>query len=496
MVFGVGAGLVLGGVAWSTNSLLNAQIGQTVEAEITGLAEQYEVGGIGHLVDVIERRTRQPGSSLYLVTNYAGQALAGNVATLPAGVLDHPGLVETRYQRQNDAKATHWALARIFLLPSGFRLLVGRDLEERENLRGVMVHALLTSLLWLVLIGLLGGLFFAIRVLRRVDAMNATARRIMNGDLSGRLAMAGTGDELDRLAQNLNAMLERIGELMAGLREVSDNIAHDLRTPLTRLRNRAEQALRAAGGVDEYREALDKIIEEADGLIDVFNALLMIARAEAGSGREGMVDCDAAAVLRDVFELYEPLAEEAKVSFDVSIEPDLTVHASRELLGQALANLLDNALKYGADDTADAANSIAISARRSGDQVELVIADHGRGIPGSERGRVLERFVRLEDSRSRPGSGLGLSLASAIARLQWRAPATGRQCAGLACQPRPASGAGGPSPVPCRLPRRLPNMRAHREPSGPDDSARHSTGTADPGRATAVASCIRAGPDE
>ena len=424
VVFAVGASLVLGGVAWSVNSLLNAQIGQTVEAEITGLAEQYESGGIRHLVEVIERRTGQPGSSLYLVTNYAGQRLAGNVATLPSGVIDHPGLIETPYQRQNDVSPGHLALARIFLLPGGFRLLVGRDLEERENLRGVMIHALFTSLIWLVLIGLLGGLFFALRVLRRVDAMNATARTIMAGDLSGRLPMAGTGDELDRLAQNLNAMLERIGELMSGLREVTDNIAHDLRTPLTRLRNRAEQALRSAETPGDYRDALDKIIEEADGLIGVFNALLMIARAEAGTGREGMVDCDAAAVLRDVIELYEPVAEEARVALDVSIEPGLMVQASRELLGQALANLLDNALKYGAGGSLPQAGQptperpvVSISAKRSGDRVELVVADRGPGIPDEDRGRVLERFVRLEDARSRPGSGLGLSLAAAIARL-------------------------------------------------------------------------------
>ncbi len=423
VVFAVGASVVLGGVAWSVNSLLNAQIGQTVEAEITGLAEQYEAGGIRHLVDVIERRTRQPGSSLYLVTNYAGQTLAGNVATLPSGVIDRPGLVETPYQRQNDASPNHLALARIFLLPGGFRLLVGRDLEERENLRSVMIHALFTSLIWLVLIGLLGGLFFALRVLRRVDAMNATAKTIMTGDLSGRLPVAGTGDELDRLAQNLNAMLERIVELMAGLREVSDNIAHDLRTPLTRLRNQAEHALRSAETPGQYRDALDRIIAEADGLIDVFNALLLIARAEAGTGREGMVECDAAIAMADVVELYEPVAEEAGVALTISAEPGLMVQASRELLCQALANLLDNALKYGTSPVASAVKDVpelgvvALTAKRAGDSVELAVADQGPGISAEDRGRVLERFVRLEDARSRPGSGLGLSLAAAIARL-------------------------------------------------------------------------------
>ena len=414
-VFAIGAGVVLGGVAWSVNSVLNAQIGQTVDAEITGLAEQYETGGIRQLTEIIDKRTRQPSSSLYLLTNYAGQSITGNVATLPAGVIDRPGLVETRYQRQGDNGRAHLAVARIFLLPSGFRLLVGRDLEERENLRSVMIKALLQSLLWLVLIGLVGGLFFALRVLKRVDAMNATTKRIMLGDLSGRLPVGGTGDELDRLGQNLNAMLERIGELMAGLREVSDNIAHDLRTPLTRLRNRAEEAMRSAETPEQFRDALDLIIAEADGLIDVFNALLMIARAEAGSGREFMADCDVGAVLRDVVELYEPVAEEADARVDVRIEADLAVHASRELLGQALANLLDNALKYGAHDGLKA--DVSVSAHRLGDRVELAVADRGAGIAAGDHDRVLERFVRLEDARSRPGSGLGLSLAAAIARL-------------------------------------------------------------------------------
>ncbi len=416
VVFAIGGIIVLGSVAWSVNSLLDVQIGQTVEAEITGLAEQYETGGIRHLIDVIERRTRQPGSSLYLVTDFAGEPLAGNVAQLPPGVIDRPGLIETPYQRQNETGPKHLALARVFLLPSGFRLLVGRDLEERENLRIVMLHALFVSLIWLVLIGLLVGLFFSLRVLRRVDAMNATAKRIMTGDLSGRLPLAGTGDELDRLAQNLNAMIERIGELVAGVREVSDNIAHDLRTPLTRLRNGAEEALRATGTPADNRAALERIIEEADGLIAIFNALLMIARAEAGAGAgaEGLSSCDAGAALRDIVELYEPVAEEAGITLAVEIEPELSVSAYRELLGQALANLIDNALKYGA---VEGRGTIEASARRAGATVELIVADHGPGIPAEDRNRVVQRFVRLEGARSRPGSGLGLALAAAIAHL-------------------------------------------------------------------------------
>ena len=347
LIFAVGAGVVLSGIDWNVNALLDAQIGQTIEAEITGLAEQYDSGGIRQLVTTVERRTQQPGSSLYLVTNFAGESLAGNVATLPPGVIDRPGLVETPYERQNDTRPAHLALARVFLLPSGFRLLVGRDLEERENLRNVMIHALFSSLFWLMLVGVVCGLLVSLKVLRRVDAMNASAKTIMAGDMSRRLPLAGTGDEFDRLAENLNAMITRIGELMTGVQEVSDNIAHDLRTPLTRLRNGAEEALRGQDDVVRQRAALEKVIAEADGLIAVFNALLMIARAEAGTGREGLVEGDVAAVLEDVVELYEPVAEDAGTALLTSVEPGLHARFNRELLGQALANLIDNAVKYG-----------------------------------------------------------------------------------------------------------------------------------------------------
>lgn len=416
VIFAIGAGVVLGGIDWDVNQLLDGQIGQTIQAETNGLSEQYDTGGIRQLITAVQRRTEQPGASLYLVTNYAGEPLAGNVAALPPGVIDHPGLIEISYERHSERRASHIALAQVLLLPSGFRLLVGRDLEERENLRDVMIHALFTSLFWVMLVGLVGGLVMSLRILRRVDAMNASARTIMEGDLSRRLPLAGTGDELDRLAANLNAMIARIAGLMVGLREVSDNIAHDLRTPLTRLRNGAEEALRADDDAERQRGALERVIGEADGLIAVFNALLMIARAEAGAGRDALVVGDAGAVVADVAELYEPSAEEDGVRFSAEVEPGLAVLLNRELLGQGVANLIDNALKYGtATDGVDSA--VAVSARRAGDRVEIAVADRGRGIPAADRTRVLDRFVRLEGSRSRPGSGLGLSLAAAIARL-------------------------------------------------------------------------------
>jgi signal transduction histidine kinase len=230
--------------------------------------------------------------------------------------------------------------------------------------------------------------------------------------------VTGTNDELDRLAQSLNAMLDRIGELMAGLREVSDNIAHDLKTPLTRLRNSAEEALRIGTATTDYRDALEHTIEEADGLIKVFNALLMIARAEAGGALEGMKNEDASEIARDVVELYEPFAEEAGIQLKVEAETAVTLMASRELIGQALANLIDNAIKYSPTAFQDQPEPcVTVSVRVVNGRVELAVADHGVGIPASDRDRVFERFVRLETSRTRPGSGRGLSLAAAVARL-------------------------------------------------------------------------------
>ena len=419
VIFGLGARFVLGGVGWNVKGIMDEQIAQTIEAEITGLSEQYAQGGMRQLVDVVERRAAAPGSSIYLITTFAGERIAGNISVLPTGVLDRPGVVETDYERGTETRPQHRALARIFVLPAGFRLVVGHDLEDREALRGVLGHALLLTILWLLAIGTLGGLFVARRVLKRVDAMSASARTIMGGDMRERLPLSGSRDELDRLAENLNAMLDRVSDLLRGLQEVSENIAHDLRTPLTRLRNSAEQVLRTGKDTADYRMAVDKIIDEADGLIRIFNALLMIARAEAGAAPAEMLPFNLADVAHDMAEFYEPLAEEKSARIVVHADPDLMLMGSRELISQALANLVDNALKYGIVEAhADhEVQTISIDAHRNGDAIELRVADSGPGIPVDQRTHVLDRFVRLEQSRTQPGSGLGLSLAAAVAHL-------------------------------------------------------------------------------
>jgi signal transduction histidine kinase len=419
-VFILFAASLLAYFALNTRRLITEQITATVNGEVNGLSQQYGQGGLRRLVIVVDVRSRRPGSSLYLVTTPSGEGLAGNVGSLEPGVLDRPGWLETNYHRLESPEGTeHRALVRVVQLPGGFHLLVGRDLEERERLFGIIVNAGQWSLALVIVLGLLGGFFVSRRVLSRIDAMTGTAHTIMAGDLSGRLPVAGTGDELDRLADNVNAMLDRIEALMRGLKEVSDNIAHDLKTPLTRLRNRCEQALRAATGEASYRAALESTIAESDDLIRTFDALLMIARAESGQARDNMIEFDASEIARDVGDLYEPVADEKGIALKIDASIAAPVRGNRELVSQALANLIDNAIKYAGPGgkVNGVPAEIVVRAGNDGERITLSVADRGPGIPDADRGRVVERFVRLEQSRSEPGSGLGLSLASAVARL-------------------------------------------------------------------------------
>jgi signal transduction histidine kinase len=423
-LFALFAASLLGYFAWNTRRLITEQITSTVNAEVGEVTEIHNRRGLLRLVFTIGNRALRPGANLYLVTLPNGQAIAGNVGSLAPGVMGMQGWTETAYRRIDDNDNTdHRALVRVTEMTNGFRLLIGRDLEERRRLFGIVAKAAQWSILVVVVLGIGGGIFVARRVLQRIDAMTGTAQRILAGDLSDRLPVGRSGDELDRLAENLNAMLERIEALMTGLKEVSDNIAHDLKTPLTRLRNRAEEALARAGREADYRAALERTIEESDGLIRTFNALLMIARAESGQARGNMDDFDAAEVAAGIHELYEPLAEDDGMSLHVKTASS-PLHGNRELISQALANLVENAIKYGKPvvrpidrEAVAATKEILIEARREGDAMLLSVTDHGPGIPEADRKHAVERFVRLEASRTLPGSGLGLSLASAVATL-------------------------------------------------------------------------------
>jgi signal transduction histidine kinase len=418
-VFTLFAAFLIGYIARNTTEILQAQMAEAVDAELTAIEQQYRRGGIKGLARVVDLRSRQPGASLYLLTDAAGHKIAGNVETVPAAVLDQAGsdaqVVPYLWLDEEGSERRYAALVRVIALPEGARILVGRDVSESEQLVGVVRRALILTAALMVGLGLVAWIFVSRRVLKRIDSIADTTQRIMVGDLSGRLEVTRAGDEFDRLAESLNTMLTRIERLMVGMKQVSDNIAHDLKTPLTRMRNRIERALAEGKTQIEYRETLQATIEEADQLIRTFNALLMIARAEAGSSDAEFSLFDASQVARDVFELYEPLAEEAGVALKLKSAGPAMLRANRELISQALANLVDNAVKYA--DEGNAAPEVVISTGMDADTVELRVADNGAGIAETDRARVTGRFVRLEESRSKPGAGLGLSLVSAVAHL-------------------------------------------------------------------------------
>ncbi|ADZ71323.1 sensor histidine kinase [Polymorphum gilvum] len=422
-VFTALSGFLLVYISRNINALMADQVVQTVDAEIDGLADQYARGGVRALVAAIDSRSRRPDASLYLFVDFAGNAIAGNISRLPTTVLEEAdgGVRRVKYARREAdgepaGESEREAIVRTFELPGGFRLLVGRDLGEQLRFRDILSGALRLWLGVVVAMAVVTWLFVSRRVLKRIDAMAATSRRIMEGNLSERLPLAGNGDEFDRLAVSLNGMLERIELLMHGLRDVTDNIAHDLKTPLTRLRTRVEAALREARGEADYREALEATIEESEGLIRIFDALLRIARVEAMSPEEDMAPVDVGAIAREMAELYAPLAEEGGGALTVEADDSCLALGNRDLIAQALVNLIENALKYGlpADGQPPA---ITVKLRRDRERIRLSVEDNGPGIGAQDRDRVLDRFVRLEASRSEPGYGLGLSLVRAIARL-------------------------------------------------------------------------------
>jgi signal transduction histidine kinase len=421
-LFAASAITLLAYVYWNTAGFLARQTDEAVEAEIGGLAEQYRQGGLPLLVHTVIQRSRDPGSSLYLVLDPAGRVLAGTLDARPQVEPGPDGWFDFDYNRKTlDGTEVKAARARAFYLQEGFYLLVGRDVQERREIENLITNALIWAIGLTVALGLVGGLFMSRNMLARVDEINRSSLDIMGGDLSQRLPIAGTGDELDQLGRNLNAMLDQIEALMTGMRQVTDNIAHDLRSPLNRLRNRLEVTLMQEASADDYRLALEKTIAEADNLLGTFNALLMIARAEAGSLRDSMSWVDLSTTLHDAAELYEPLAEEHDIKLSLDVPEKLMIWGTRELLSQAVANLLDNAIKHGLPTDAEGPRTIEIAAvpemSRGVKSVALSVTDHGPGIPEDQRQHVLERFVRLEASRNTPGSGLGLSLVAAVARL-------------------------------------------------------------------------------
>ena len=409
-LFMVSVLLLLVFIYWSTTASIERQTDETIEAEIQGLAERYDTDGLSGLSgQIVERlRRQQPGdTSLYVLADSHREPLVGNLSGWPTRKADESGWLDFRLGDDISGKV-HMARARVFRVRGNFYLLVGRNMTELAKTRQTITHALIWGSLIMFGLALLGSVMMNRSVTRRIDTINRASDEIMSGNLSRRIPSQGSGDEFDRLSENLNHMLDQIELLMDGVRRVSDNIAHDLRTPLSRLRQRLETA-REGNGDDEARlELLDHALLEADGLLKTFNALLRIARIESESRQATFDEVDLKGLLCDVVELYEPVAEQKSQLIEATCETSVWVNGDRDMLFQVLANLFDNAIKYSPKSSTIRANLVASS---------LQLCDRGPGIDSSERGKVFQRFYRADASRSTEGSGLGLSLVKAVVEL-------------------------------------------------------------------------------
>lgn len=415
VLFAVSVTGVLGVVYWKSVGVITEQIDETIRTEIASLAEHYQKSGLGELAQVIAERSvgRLGQRGIYLLANDSYERVAGNLDSWPSVARGEPGWVDFYVGLPKDESGRpQVARARTFVLPGDFRLLVGRDMTERTEFRRLMLESLFWALGLTTALALVGGIIMGRDLLRRIDAINRSSRAILAGDLRSRMPVRGRDDEFDQLAQNLNGMLDRIEALMERMRGVAHDIAHDLRGPISRLRSRLEVTLIRDQEPETYRTVLRETVTETEDILATFNAILNISLAESGALRKDFQDIALDGLLADVAELYAPLAEQKGSRIDVAVEAGLTLRGHPNLLSQAVANLLDNAIKYAAQ-----AGPITLSAGHVGGRLELAVADRGHGIPAERRGEALERFARLDASRSTGGSGLGLSLVAAVAHL-------------------------------------------------------------------------------
>ena len=396
---------------WSTAGLLDRQTQASIEADAQSLSERFNTGRIPGLVLTIEERLTQnvEDDAIYLLVDPSGQRIAGNLQHWPQGASRSGGWYELPIER---AGMRSLALVQSFDLPGEFRLLVGRDVQVRAQLRRLLTSALLWALLVVLVMASIGALLVRSLFRRTLANVSATATAIAGGDFTQRVKLSGRGDEFDQLAETINDMLDRIGRLMEGVREVSNAIAHDLRTPITRARARLEDAALHASSVPDLRAAIERATADLDGIVAVFQALLRIAEIEAGSRRAAFAEVDLAPLLAGVAELYGVVAEDRGISLDMQAPSQLPAYGDRELIQQAVANLMDNAVKFSPPGGA-----VRLSAALTPAGVEIAVADQGPGIPEEERARAAERFYRGETARNTPGAGLGLALVQAVSQL-------------------------------------------------------------------------------
>lgn len=421
--------ILMGFIYWATAGYMSSQTDETIEAEIVGLAEQYQRQGLNGLISVIrERVARDPnGKAIYLFTARDFIKLAGNIDKWPeAGEVQDGWLNFTLNEELGwHTELERPARARVFIVPGGLRLLVGRDVNEFMAVKELIERAINLGMAFTFMLAMIGGIMMSRSTARRVEIINQTSQKIMRGNLSLRIPDRGTNDDFDQLARNLNEMLDRIFQLMEGIKHVSDNIAHDLRTPLTRLRNKLENTLLKVENEDQ-RELVASAVAEADQLLATFNALLRIARLEMGGRTDNFKNFSISELLLDAAELYEAVAEDKQQTLKIQVQSGLEIYGDKDLLFQTVSNVIDNAIKYTPNG-----GEINVSLNGEGKTIELIIADSGIGIPEEERTKVFDRFYRVAKSRSQPGNGLGLSLVQAVVELHAGSVALGDNTPGL-----------------------------------------------------------------
>ncbi|MDB5399727.1 MAG: Two component system histidine kinase [Rhodopila sp.] len=395
---------------WATAGLLDRQTEAAINADAQGLAERWADGGLPALVVTIEDRLAQniDDDAIYLLADSNMKRIAGNLATWPPSVTEAGpwyGLPVMRAGMKSLANVQRYEL------PGGFHLLIGRDVQVRAQLRTLLTDALLWAVVVVLLMATVGALVVRSLFRRTLANVSATAAAIAGGDFAQRVRLTGRGDEFDQVAEVINDMLDRIGRLMDGVRQVSNAIAHDLRTPITRARTRLEDAALHAESADDLRAAIERATLDLDGIVGVFQALLRIAEIEAGSRRSSFARLDVVPLLAEVADLYGALAEDRGIVLTVEAPDAVPAYGDKAMIQQAIANLVDNAVKFSPQD-GTVRLSVSINS-----MVFIAVSDEGPGITLCERGKATDRFYRGESARSTPGSGLGLSLVLAVAHL-------------------------------------------------------------------------------
>jgi len=408
------AALVLGAVYLITLRELERETRSSIHRELDSLLAAAKAGGTKAMIDEVKRRSASPGAGyVYLVAAEHYERIAGNLRAWPRNLQEgrSQGAVPLEHGG-DDVYFVRSFFLEVSSLDDGRHLLVGRDAASHADTRRILETSGVGALGIGVLFAVAAGLSMSRNLLGRLAHMHDTIQRILAGQRDGRVEVLPAGDEFDELAGQFNQLLDENERLVDQVREVTNNIAHDLRTPLARMHGRIEAALAESGASRETRATLEALSGDVQRMLDTFNGLLQIARIESRDLHEGLEAIEVEPVVRDVVDLYAPSLDEAGIALEVSVAPGLGARADRHLLAQALANLVDNALKYAATGAA-----LEISARACGDGVELVVADRGPGIPAADRERVVQRLVRLDASRALPGTGLGLSFVAAVARL-------------------------------------------------------------------------------